>query len=126
MMRLVVLLVLVASPALAEVCDKERPDWDGMPVSAIAEAVILFLSPLGLILLACTALAVRYRSQWGGVAITVGWTGFATLVTMADPSGVRALAQAEGCIGPSSLFVALAAAISAGTILYTAPRGAQN
>ncbi|MEO0390426.1 MAG: hypothetical protein AAF218_05740, partial [Pseudomonadota bacterium] len=76
----------------------------------------------GLFLLISTIAALRFRSQWGGVAVVVGWTAFATLLTMADPTGMRADAQAEGCIGSASLFIALAAAISVGTIFYTAPR----
>jgi len=111
--------------AWAEVCAEARPDWNGVPVSALGEAVTLLLSPMGLFLLVSTAFALRFRSQWGGVAVTVGWTAFATLLTMADPTGgVREAAMAEGCIGAPTLFIAIAAAISVGTIFYTAPRRA--
>ena len=116
------LLLLAPAPAWAEVCGTERPGWDGSPVSMVGEAVTLILSPLGIILLVATLLALRTRSQWGGVAVVIGWTGFATILTVADPTGLRDLARAEGCVGSPTLFIALAAAISVATILYTAPR----
>ncbi len=116
------ILSLLASPVWAEVCDKERPHWDGTPATAWTEAIALFASPLGLILLLATAFAVRWRSTWGGLAVTVGWTGFVTLILSHDPTGLREFAMAEGCIGPPTLFIALSIAICIATILYTAPR----
>jgi len=124
-MRLAALVALIPGSALAEVCDKARPDWNGVPVTALGEAVTLMFSPMGLSLLISTLAALRFRSQWGGVAAVVGWTAFATLLTMADPTGFRPEAMAEGCIGSPTLFIALAAAISVGTIIYTAPRKAE-
>ncbi|MEL7099821.1 MAG: hypothetical protein AAGM84_13400 [Pseudomonadota bacterium] len=123
---LLALFVTLPGAALAEVCAEARPDWNGVPVSALGETVTLLFSPMGLFLLISTLAALRFRSQWGGVVVTVGWTAFATLLTMADPTGVRALAQAEGCIGSSTLFIAIAAAISVATIIYTAPRKAAS
>ena len=116
------ILSLLASPVWAEVCDKERPLWDGVPASAVSEAIALFSSPLALLLLIATAFALRFRHAWGGLAVVVAWTGFITVVLTYDPTGIRASAISEGCIGPPTLFIALAIAICIGTILYTAPR----
>ena len=44
-LSLTLLISVMASPALAEVCYKERPDWDGIPVTLESEALALFLSP---------------------------------------------------------------------------------
>ncbi|MEM6306176.1 MAG: hypothetical protein AAF744_15775 [Pseudomonadota bacterium] len=118
------LTLIPAATSAGQVCATARPDWDGVAVGAAAEALTLFASPMGLVLLVLTAVVIRYRSSWGGVAITVGWTVFASLVTMLDPTGQRAFAVAEGCMGPPTLFIAIAAAISVGTIFYTAPRTA--
>ena len=116
------ILSLLAGPAWAEVCDKERPLWDGTQATAVSEAIALFGSPLGLVLLLITALVVRFRSVWGGLAATVGWTIFISIVVASDPSGVTELAMNEGCIGPPTLFIALSIAICIATILYTSPR----
>ncbi|MEL7167096.1 MAG: hypothetical protein AAGL96_16635 [Pseudomonadota bacterium] len=118
------LLALIATPLLAEVCDKERPDWDGVTETAWSEAFTLFLSPLGLLLVALSVVAVQFRWQWTGLATILGWTAFITIVTMADPTGLRADAMAEGCIGPPTLFIALAAAICVMIVLRTKPRRA--
>ncbi|MEO0937762.1 MAG: hypothetical protein AAFY38_06375 [Pseudomonadota bacterium] len=119
--------MLLPGAAWAEVCDKQRPDWNGVPVTAFGEAVTLLFSPIGLFLLISTVAALRFRSQWGGVAVTVGWTFFVTALTLWDPTGgVRDAAMREGCIGAPTLFIALAAAISVGTIIYTAPRKAAS
>ena len=115
-----IILSFLAAPALAEVCDKERPGWDGTPATAVTEAIALFSTPLGLFLLIATAITLRFRNAWGGLATTVGWTGFITIVVSADPSGVQGFAISEGCIGPPTLFVALSIAICIVTIIYTA------
>lgn len=113
---------LISTPAVAEVCDKLRPDWDGEPVSAIGVAISLFASPISLILLIATAFAIRFRSQWGALAVVLGWTVNVSLISMVDPGGVRQIARVEGCIGSPALFIGLVAAICAGMIIYTMPR----
>ncbi len=116
------LLFLLPRPAWAEVCDKERPGWDGDTVTALGEAFNLFTSPAGLILLAISIFALRFRNQWIGLAAVLLWTVFITMITMADPTGIRSLARAEGCIGPPTLFIVAVAAICVGIVLYTKPR----
>lgn len=115
------LALLAPSPAWAEVCDKARPGWDGVPVTAWQEALTLMTSPAALILLMLSLIALRFRSAWGALAVTVLWTGLVTLVSMVDISGLRDAAMTEGCIGSSALFIALIAAICVAMILYTAP-----
>lgn len=116
------ILSLLPGPALAAVCDDARPNWDGVPVTAFAEAVSLLSTPPALILLVATALVVRFKNQWGGLVVVVLWTLFASLLTMFDPTGVREIATQEGCFGSPALFIAAVAAICVAMILYTAPR----
>ena len=116
------LCVIAPLPALAEVCDKERPNWDGLPVSGLHEAMTLFSSPAGLVLLAASALALRFRNQWGALIVVLLWTGLISVVTMVDPNGINTAARAEGCVGSATLFIVAVAAICVGMILYTAPR----
>lgn len=113
---------LVAGPARAEVCNKERPNWDGVPVGMVQEALMLTLSPAALVLIAASMLAIRFKSQWGALIVVLLWTGLLSLLTMLDPTGVRALAQAEGCLGSPALFIGAVIALCAGMIVYTAPR----
>ncbi len=118
---LIVALLLPGS-ASAEACDTLAPAWDGTRVSALAEALALAGSLPALALLIATAFVVRWRSQWGGLAVTVGWSCLVyVLVFWRDPSGMRDLAIQEGCIGTPALFIAAVAAICIGTIIYTAP-----
>jgi len=116
------MLATLPGPALAEVCSTQRPNWDGTPVTALGEALQLASSPITLILIIATLLVLRLRSQWGGVAVVVLWTGLTSMLTMIDPTGARAPGMAEGCIGSPTLFIAVVAAICVATILYTAPR----
>lgn len=124
---LTLLAALLPGPALARACDTLRPGWDGTPSTALAEALHLFASPAALLLLAATAIVLRFRSQWGGVAVCVGWSLLVSAVTFFDlTGGQRAAAMAEGCIGRPTLFIAAVAAICVATILYTAPRPARD
>ena len=116
------LLLLLPSAAWAEVCDKARPGWDGTQATALGEAISLFTSPAGLVLLLLSTIALRFRHQWLGLAVVILWTVFITMVTMADPTGIRADAMIEGCIGQPTLFIALSAAICVAIVLWTKPR----
>lgn len=111
-----------ATPAWAEVCDEVRPDWDGTPVTALGEFLYLLQAPVVLVLILGTAMAFRFRSEWGGLVVVVGWSVVTYLIT--DWGGANqqeVLARAEGCIGSPSLFIAVATALSIGLVLYTAP-----
>ena len=116
------LSALLPTAAWAEVCDKERPGWDGQPVGMLGEAVNLFLSPAGIALLVLSVIALRLRHQWVGLVAVILWTVFITVVTMADPTGLRPQAMVEGCIGSPALFIVAVAAICVGIVLYTKPR----
>ncbi|WP_089279415.1 hypothetical protein [Antarctobacter heliothermus] len=119
---LAALALIWPSSALAEVCSTERPGWDGTPATAISEALFLASSLPAVLLIVATALALRFRSKWGGLAVVSGWSILITLrVFGTDPTGTRQKATIEGCIGSPTLFIALVAAICIATILYTAP-----
>lgn len=125
--RSLIALACIAAPlpALAEVCDKERPNWDGLPVSGLAEALSLFSSPAGLVLLAASALVIRFRNQWAALITMLLWTGLISVITMIDPTGINEAARAEGCTGSATLFIIAVAAICGAMILYTAPRSSR-
>ncbi|MDJ0826489.1 MAG: hypothetical protein QNJ16_13380 [Rhodobacter sp.] len=116
-------LILAALPtqAVAEACATVRPDWDGSPMSTLSEALFLVTTVPVLVLLLATLAALRFRSQWGGLAVVVLWTALVTFLTMVDPSGLQAASRAEGCVGSPALFIAAVAAICVATVLYTAP-----
>ncbi len=114
--------MLSASPALAEVCDKIRPGWDGAPASMLDEAIALMSTPPSLVLLLASALAIRLRHQWGALAVLIGWTIWISLLVFPTPDAAELAAIAEGCIGSPILFIAVVAAICVAMILYTIPR----
>ncbi|MFP7570165.1 hypothetical protein [Marivita sp. S2033] len=115
-----VILSLTPGVAWAQDCAVQRPDWDGAPVSAVQEAMYLAMSPAALALFLASAVAIRFRSQWGALFVVVLWTLFVTALTMLAPAS-RKVALAEGCVGSPALFIALIAAICVGMIFYTAP-----
>lgn len=114
--------ILLPGRARADACATIRPDWDGTPVTALQEALFLFATPVSLVLIFASLVVLRFRHQWGALAVVVGWTGALTLLTMLDPTGQRPLAAAEGCVGSATLFILAVAAICGAMILYTAPR----
>ena len=119
---LLLTLAFAPSPAWAQSCVDQRPDWvPGSDVTAVTEAIALLSSPFSLVLIIATVLCLRFKSQWGSVIVVVLWTALISLITFGDAGG-RAAGIAEGCIGSPSLFIAIVAVISVGLILYTAPR----
>lgn len=120
------MLATLPTAVWAEVCDKERSGWDGTPVTAVGEAIALFSNPVSLVLLLVTALAIRFRSQWGALAVCVAWTGWVSLIAFVDTGGIRSAALAEGCIGSPTLFIVIACTLCVAAVLYTAPRPAKE
>ncbi|MGP6087456.1 hypothetical protein [Antarctobacter jejuensis] len=115
------------STLLADVCAVERPDWDGAPVSGLDETVMLAGSLPSLALILVTALAVRFRNQWAGLAAVSGWSLLIYFLTFSGPAAAtRQIAAAEGCVGSPTLFIAIVTAMSIATILYTAPTTAKS
>ena len=119
--RGLILAALAPGAAFAGACETLRPGWDGTPATSVSEALFLASTLPALILFLATALALRFRSQWGGLAVVCLWTAFVTVLSMVDPTGLQAPAMAEGCVGSPGLFIAVIAAICVATILYTAP-----
>lgn len=116
-------LSLAPVPALAEVCDKVRPLWTtGTPATAWDELIGLMATPPSLALLLMSAVAVRFRHQWGTLLVVVAWSAWVSVVALSAPDDIRQAAIAEGCIGSPVLFIIVVAAICGGMILYTSRR----
>ena len=121
-----VVFLSTTAPAFASICETERPLWTpGSPATALDEFYHLAMSPASLLLLALTILAVRFRSQWGGLIVVVLWSLLVSMLAFGwgPQSHVEALqaARLEGCAGSPALFIGLVAAICLAMILYTTP-----
>lgn len=115
-------LFLLASPALAEVCDKARPQWNGVPATLTSEALTLFLLPQSLFLIGALAVAVLFRHAMGTALVALMWSFFISYIIWPDPSGVRQAAQSEGCMAQPTLFIVASAALCFVAVVYTARR----
>lgn len=116
-------LAALPLPAWADACAAYRPGWDGTRVTALEEALTLMMSPAALFLLITTALALRLRRQWLTLTLCVAWSGLVAVVTFIDlPGGTRQEALAQGCIGPPSIFIAIAGALCVALVLVTGPK----
>ena len=117
-MKLALVLALIATPALAEVCDKARPDWDGTPATLTSEAVMLFMSPIGLFLLGALAVAVVFRHAMGTALVALMWSFYITMLIWPDTSGIRDGMLSEGCAAPPTLFIAASALLCLAAVIY--------
>jgi len=116
-------LLLTPSAAFAEVCDKIRPGWiPGTHASALSEAFHLFTTLPAILLLLCSVLVLRKRSQWGALAVVVLWSCMISVITFLDTPFANQAAKLEGCIGAPTLFIGAVTAICMAMILYTMPR----
>ncbi len=122
--RGVILATALPGTAMAGVCDKVRPLWDGSaPATLWDEFIGLAGTPVSLALILGSALAFRFRSQWGGLAVVVGWTIWVSVIAFyGGDDAITAQAVAEGCIGSPALFIGAVAAICVAMIIYTTPR----
>lgn len=119
--RLILLFALLPFPALAGVCNKERPDWSPAlgAASGLDELVFLFTSLPGLGLLGALTLAAL-SAQKRYFAITAV---FATLIGTAlslPPDDLTRTAITEGCVGPQTLSITVCAVIALIALVFLA------
>lgn len=93
-------LLLAANPALAEVCDKIRPNWDpGLgPVTWLQEIGRVLASFPGLVILASLAFGLWRPHPWISAACALPALAMAGLLAMYDRAEMATLARTEGCI----------------------------
>ena len=98
---------LMAAPAYAEVCDKERPRWDPAsgPLSQFREAYFSFSSFLGLWLIAFIVVVFLSQKRWVPVLYSPLLISIAALVAewywLSDtPDGVAEIARAGKAVSP--------------------------
>lgn len=121
-LRAGVIAALLPGAAWAEVCEKVRPGWDGTEATMVSETITQFSTVPALLLLLASAVAIRFRSQWGVATVVVLWTIWVSVVAFFDATGgMRDAAMTEGCIGAPVLFILVIAAICIGMIVYTFP-----
>jgi hypothetical protein len=111
--RQLMLFLATATPAMAEVCEKDRPNWsvaDG-PVSQWGEALHFLTSAPALLLLAAVVAGwvLRQSAALSGAVVVASVLMFPLLF----PLNAETLAAAirEGCKGPPTIVIGLLAAI---------------
>ncbi len=124
---------VLPTPAVAEVCDKTRPSWNGTAATVLSEALYLLTTPFGLATCGLFLLAILTRSTSWLVISTLSSGGIAIMFyvrdRVEDPSNANQLALQEGCVGPTTLAVAIClgfCVISAGLLLLKRKTGASD
>ena len=110
-LRLALLGMLTPSLAAAQTC--------GTPATQITETVGLFLSPVGLFLVAALAVALIARHTMGVALVALLWSFFISALVMPGVIPGRTEALATGCAAPATLFIALSTAICGAAVFYT-------
>ena len=127
--RLVLWGAVCPSTALADVCDKMRPSWDGTPATLSDEAAILFFEPLSLVAVAASAITVWFRSKIGSIGVFARWVWIAVwaLASSTLHDDLWEAISEEGCRSSPDLFIGLSAAICIATLyLVWRPRKART
>lgn len=101
LIRSTLIALAAPAPAIAEVCDKERPAWnpqDG-PVSQLDDLGLFFSDPLGLTVLAMAGACILFRKTWfTALVITFLITVVALLtISWSEDYHVKSAAVSEGC-----------------------------
>ncbi len=123
-------LLAAATPALAGVCDTERPGWHAADGPATGLDELLFhagsLPGLGILGALTLAMLTGGRLYWALGALFAGVTALALWTARSAPDDLARAAMAEGCVGPQGPSIALCAAISVvalSGLMRTRPRG---
>jgi hypothetical protein len=107
--RQLIILFLMASPAMAEVCANQRPGWtpaDG-PATALTEVLhFLLWGGGGVVILGLLLGLYLRRSIILNAVMLVTLIMAVPYIWPLDPT-TRQFALAEGCVGPSTLVIGL-------------------
>jgi len=98
-------------PALAEVCDKIRPDWtaDAGPQGWLAETAYILASPPSLALAILLLLALAFPRLWLALPATLLTLAFAALLLVSRQAPMAVAARTEGCLATATPAIALLA-----------------
>lgn len=104
------------STAFAEVCDKERPNWDGTPLTVFSELVHFVSTPAFYVLFTRATTCAFLRNRWLALPCLL-WCGLllANWFVPTPPGfdDIRNAAIRAECIGPQTLPISLTIAICA-------------
>lgn len=112
--RLTAALSLLPAPALADACTGLRDGWvaGDSPVSALAEASYILISPPGIVVLVLLAVALWKPRPWLSAMLSFPALAFAALILFSRQAPSAVQAQAEGCIGTPYLALVLLAGLA--------------
>ena len=126
-----IIVLFVASPAFAEVCDKERPSWDpgSGRINQLEELYYFFISPLGICLVLLIAVTLYVKKRWLPILCAalllliaalsvVGWFWLADDIIHA--------AHQEGCRAAPFVMIGVLALTSFSLFQYGRPRVTQR
>ena len=112
------------SSAFAEVCDKERPNWTGDPVTTFGELTHFIYTTPGLIVAGVLAIVLLTRLRYtaiAGAAIALALAGI-TIFEHFSPNEISQAARAEGCVGSPWLVVVALTACAFLMLSFARPR----
>lgn len=128
---LTLVVSLMASPAFAEVCDKERPRWnpaDGR-VNVFEELYLFLTSPLGIGLIALIATTLYFRRRWLSLLCAALIFTVATIVALNWfwlGDGIITAAFNEGCRASPIVTIGVLVLLSVWLAQYGRPRVTQR
>ena len=119
--------LLLPGPAVAEVCEKIRPDWSATTGArgVLAETAYVLASLPALGCLSLLLLALIFPRLWLAIPASLLTLAFAALLLISRQSDLAALAQTDGCLAsatPAALLLALAAILALARALHARRR----
>lgn len=128
---LILVMLVMTSPAFAEVCDKERPRWnpaDGR-VNAFEKLYFFLISPVGIGLVILIAATLYFRKRWlsflcAGLVFTVAAITALNWFWLGD--SIIAAAYKEGCRASPVVTVGVLVLLSIWLAQYGRPRVTQR
>lgn len=126
-----ILMLLTASPAFAEVCDKERPRWDPSSgsINQFEELYFFFTSPFGIGLLFLIAATLYVKKRW----LSIFCAALVFLIATLTAAGwfwlgddIIHAAHQEGCRAPPLVTIGVLALLSIWLFKYGKPRVTQR
>lgn len=126
-----ILMLLTASPAFAEVCDKVRPRWDPSSgsINLFEELYFFFTSPFGIGLILLIAATLYFKKRWLSISCAALIFLVAVLTTagwffLSD--GIIRAAHQEGCRASPLVTIGVLALLSIWLFHYGKPRVTQR
>jgi len=112
--------ILDTNAVFGYACAELRPQWNGIKVTDLQEALVLASTPVSLALVMLSMVALWQRRLWLTLILCLGWCAWVIHIIFDDMMNrANFTAQKIGCVGTSLTYLVIGSTLCAAILAVT-------